>query len=600
MDNDTHGPMSDTLPLSLTSALVTLGPNLVDQCEAVSDVGRSASCLAPVKHAASIKDSSFFSNLPPMLLHDDYHVSASKLYGGTEASKIADAAYRQGPFNEVKRCERHVHGALLFDCGGVAYPVLVYTVDAFRGERAVVAHIYSAPLAELEADLFDDRKPVSSLEDKWLGGSAQGAHNMRMHMGAHLRAGGLATMPGFLLTDNYHLVRGALPWLHFRCAANTAEIAKLKEALLAALAFCDHVDGEGQEWSALGTVDNAMGIMANRKIVTVFDRCPDPYLWVPRKVTAQTAESTTTWKPFYDRLCIHDSDLTNGGLTLDAAVEILYSMGSAILGRSSFRGEAPELPYPEVDESSDMARARVGDTLHTLTAMVRTCGVLSPTRIGSGVLSDVEKIAAATFAASDAVLAFRDVNSWKTRSEDHSECSSIIGCVNMAARIKEPHAMLVIDLDNVYGIKSMRLINSVINTEIPQMAEAARLIACPWVTAVVHRTALDSEQGWFTLDTSLVQRDMLTVTDKVRETFGAAPARPPKDAATPESVNKLRTDLSERLDKMDKTIAEVKTVRQVVPPAPKAPTREDSQTVLSLRAAVLTLERLTGKKRPSE
>ena len=80
---------------------------------------------------------------------------------------------------------------------------------------------------------------------------------------------------------------------------------------------------------------------------------------------------------------------------------------------------------------------------------------------------------------------------------------------------------------------------------------------------------MDAEQGWFTLDTSLIQRDLLTVTDKVRETFGLAPAAVPKPAASPESVDQLRRDFNERLEKLEKTVGEVKTARAA--PAPLAP-----------------------------
>ena len=114
--------------------------------------------------------------------------------------------------------------------------------------------------------------------------------------------------------------------------------------------------------------------------------------------------------------------------------------------------------------------------------------------------------------------------------------------------------MLIIDLSPSYHIKEMRLVNSAVDIELEGLDEAARLLACPWVTVVTHRTATDAEQGWFTIDASLVQRDLLQVTDKVRETFGAAPAAPPKPAATPESVDQLRRDMNDRLEKLEKAV----------------------------------------------
>ena len=107
------------------------------------------------------------------------------------------------------------------------------------------------------------------------------------------------------------------------------------------------------------------------------------------------------------------------------------------------------------------------------------------------------------------------------------------------------------------------------------------------------------DAGFFTLDASCVVRDMLRVTNKVRTTFGAAPAKPPKPAASPESVEQLRKDMNERLEKLEKTVGDVKAVRQA-PAAPRVPQAPpESATTLSLRASVLTLQRLTGVKRPA-
>ena len=229
-------PHQATLP----NALVALGPHMIDQSAMTEEIGRNESPLVPVCHAACVQDRAFFDTLPPMMLHDDYHVSANKLYGGTEASKIADAAYRAGPFIEVPANNRNYHGGAVFDLNGRTYPVVIYsTRNTFRnGEMAVIAHVYNAPLSELEADLFDDRKPISNVERKWLGDECAATHRRNlMHMRAIMREAGLGAMPGFLLDGDYHLVRGALPWLHFREPRTEQETTMLDDALVAALAY---------------------------------------------------------------------------------------------------------------------------------------------------------------------------------------------------------------------------------------------------------------------------------------------------------------------------------------------------------------------------
>lgn len=599
----------------MCNAVTVVGPTMLNANRVTRDVRRSADCLVPVRHAAAIQDRSFFSTLPPALMHDDYHLTANKLYGGAMASKVQDAAYRQGPFNELKHSDRSINGAAIFEFNGRSYPVLLYTSTvSMRGEkRAFIAHIYDAPLAELEADLFDDRKPVSSLERKWLGeDQAESLHRMRMHMGAHMRASGLATMPGFLLNDDYHLVRGQLPWLHFRGPVTDHEVDLMRNMLVAALAHDTYHGSEpAPQTVAFNVAEKPNTIPYGQDILTVFDRCKQKYAWVPEKVTAQAVEAHAGWRPFYDRMQA-DTDKVNAMfLSEDALRDTILYLGMSLVyaGIEHYSGEPSdmdeaygEFPKVELDEVSDMAKQPPAATLHTLTSMVRTCGVVSPTRVGLATFApnSLEKVAAATFAASDAVLAFRDVDGWKIHSEDHMEHNAITWLSNMAGRIKEPQAMLIIDLDYVYNIKSMRLINSAIKIDIKALGDAARLIACPWVTVVMHRTAIDADDGWFTLDASLVQRDLLQVTNKVRETFGAAPAKPPKPAASPESVEQLRKDINERLEKLEKAVGDVKRQRVEAPQRPLAPAAPpESTTVASLRAAAAVLERLTGARPPA-
>lgn len=596
---------------TVAGAIAHLGPKLLEPGH-VAPYSRSVTPLAAVTYAAAINDTAFFSTLPPMLLHDHHRVTANKLYGGTEASKIADAAYRAGPFGEAKGSVS-VITALLFDLNSRSLPAVLYRTTDFRGEEAYVLHVYDAPLSELEADMFDDRKPISKLERSWLGeDTATSSKNMRMHMGALLREGGLATMPGFLLSGDYHLVRGALPWLHLRAPTSSSEIATCTDAMLAVLAYDPNVNEQPVTFIPPLEVLRSH-CPSTAKLVTVFDRCKAKYHWVPERVTEEKIADGKNpgWKPFFDRMTANREELsTRSTMDMSGGLRDALTLFAALLLRSQVDCCQTAVLFPsleyEDEDASDMSSSTPLRTLHTLTAGIRTAGVISPTRLGSASMApnSLEKVASATFAASDAVLAFRDVDGWVHRSRDESVHDAIEWCTRMAGRISEPLAMLIIDLDYAYGIKSARLVNSALVKEFKDerdRAEMLRLMICPWVTVVLHRTALDLDAGWFTLDCSLVKRDLLTVTDKVRETFGAAPARPPKPAATPESVDQLRKDLWERLDKMDKAIGEAKTVRQAPPrAAPTVATPPESATMVSLRAATEVLERLTGKKRAVE
>jgi hypothetical protein len=59
--------------------------------------------------------------------------------------------------------------------------------------------------------------------------------------------------------------------------------------------------------------------------------------------------------------------------------------------------------------------------------------------------------------------------------------------------------------------------------------------------------------------------------------------------------------MTERLDKLEKSVGEVKTIRQAAPPAPRAAEAAtsapvESETVSTLRMAYTELQRLIGKR----
>lgn len=591
-----------TFPQALTAIAPDHYPQLVE-----APVTSQSRLHAALQFAAHMGDGSFFSSLPPVLMHDDARSTANKLYGGIRASPVPNAEYRAGAFDGVTRNARTYHGGAFFDLNGGSHLALIYSTNSWdntAGSRALVAHVYEAPLAELEGQLYDDRIGVSPLERAWQpNGLSSTTHSLRFHVGAKLREGGLGTMPGFLLTGDYHLVRGALPWLHLRAPKTDYECERLTNALIAATV---HDPSVGETAPLVDPVVYTEEADATRSIHTVFDRCADPGKWVVDCVTPAAAEATQAWAPFLER---KNNILPDIEKCVQASRSRILLGVAAVLLKSARGSELPSVGVSDLIEVSEMGRAPPPHTIHTLSSMVRTCGVVSLTRIGGSAMNSFEKVAMATFAASDAVLAFRDVSSWKDQEPDRAESNALIGCKNMATRIKEPGAMLIIELDVVQAVTRMTLLNSAISQTIQCFDEAARLMTYPWVTVVVHRQPqTDGAGGWFTMNASLVRCDLLEVTAQVRLTFGLAPAAVPKAAASPESVEKLGKDLADRLEKLEKAVADMKTMRATAP-APKqptavvstaAPTPAPSHTELSLRATVAQLQMLTGIKRGAE
>lgn len=590
--------IAPTTTIGIADALVAVGAVVVDPHLATAALQRSTSPLAPVRHAASIKDVAFFSTLPPVLLSSDYHVSSNKLFGGTQASKWKDAAYCPGKF--PKSADRVVHGAAIFDHNTKTYVAVFYSTRNFGGVDdgvTLVAHVHGAPLPELESDLFDGLREVSRLEQVWLGHEmAEHTKKMRANMGAMMRAGGIATMPDFLIDGNYHLVRDSLPWLHFRSPLNDFEASKIRRAL-------EDEIFQQEGGGALSFVPFCKTGLVDERAVnfkTVFD------------MAAQEPAGTLDDPKLAETL---DSVLTNRGrlhAMVGVAVELLGGVSSAPSTLDLANLESIELDFAELLESNDdtsAAAADAADTLQTLTGMICNCGVVSPTQISTaatGHSSVLEKVAIATFAASDVVFAFKDLGVSR-------ETPAMEACMKLAGRVRATQAMLVITLDNAYHIGRMTLANSVMKRDVCSPYDASRLVACPWVTIILY-----SEHGWFTLDCSLVQRDLLTVTEKIRETFKASPAPPPRptaptaltampeSAAMSESVEELRKEMNARFDRLMTTLFDTNRIPASAPTAaaaaapPPPPPDKDSSIMSSLRATTRTLERLTGRKRTAK
>lgn len=562
---------------SVPEALVALAPRLEGLERRMEAEGCKPSPLSVVRQASLVADKTLFSQLPPMLLHEDPRPTANKLYGGAHTSPVEHAAYRAGTFDGAPLSDCVILGAALFDLNDRAYPVLLY--EHRKDEVCtIVAHVYQAPLAELEAQLFDERIAPTPFESRWFGEElAQTTHRLRLATGGYLRSGGLASMPGMLLTGDCHLVRpGVLPWLHFRGPKTDHERDTLVETVTAGLSVhATHGNPAPIEWQ--DEIDAQSG---QQRLLTVFDRCA-----IKPSAELASAEAMQKRAPDVEKLV----QQSLWGRLVDVARGILLvNDGKPHLHARDLLSAS--LPLPELEEASAMARAPPALTLNRLTGMVKTCGVTGLTSLdqsGRHSQSSLEKIAAATFAASDAVLAFRDVS--VQNAAGHPDA----GCIDMATRIDEPQAMLVVRIDAGYEVQKAHLVNSALCHEIRNFDEMARLVAYPWVTVVVHRLPSPDERGaWFLFDTSLVDRDKLRVTDQVRKTFGAAPAKPPPPAASPEALEQLRTDMNSRLERLEAQFKEGGAPSSASQPA--APT--ESALAKSVRANVQILTRLVRKR----
>ena len=415
-----------------------------------------------------------FDCLPPMLTHIDPRPSSYKLYCGTWNSPAARAAYVDGPFADApRRRPRAYWGAAIYSVNGVAHAATVYTAT-IDGKTTGVVHAHDAPLAELEADLFDPRRSTGAFERTWLGDIAEHTRTMRVHTGAFMRSCGLASMPMSIINGNFHLARpGIMPLLHLRAPTTTYEEELCCQALTAALAF----DPEAEEAEPRsGILESGLEVTT---WLTVFDRCKDAYDFVASQLTPERVKTTPAWKPFLKRKTECESVVRN--LLISSRLNLYKQIAASVLQRS-FDDVAIETS--ELVESDEMERAGRPATIATLSAMLASCGRVALTHLNK-THAGLEELANAMFERSDAALAWRD-------TENASESA----CARMARRVAPPQAIMLVTTDEHFAINNAKLLNATTDETVGSIDEMARLCTMPWVRVVVEQVGVDDDSGY--------------------------------------------------------------------------------------------------------
>jgi hypothetical protein len=537
--------------------------------------------------------------LPPALLHHSFTPKSNWLYGRNKAPETYhDVEYQAGSFTAIPRHARTIVGAaLMVDHNDNGVPALIYVY----GETLYV-HVYEAPLASLEGDLFQ-RGESTYLEEEVAGQTlAQKLTDLRRQVGAYMHGAGFGAMPGFLLDGNYHIVRrGPLPALWLRAAKTDHEHELLERALLAACMAVATVDPsrETLECQAPPVWSLDQPLSPITAIVTIFERQKEAMAGV-----IDSHETAEVVDPVVAKALMDAMDQTQpraNKLALRPVVaEIAWwiawrSVGFAVALKPPVSNRvAAEIELREFERAEASAMARLSPSGLTLSALVAR--VQWKTRVafvGPAAANHVDllRLANAVCDAGSAALAVRDLEQWfgsgngqaasaGTRLEGYSQLCGL------AQRISEPQAILAMDVDGrTQKVEKVRLINAAVHAHI-RPDEAARLVAFPWVVPIIHTSDTadvgggDTAHGSYLLIERLggkdatAARDPLHVTDVVRAAYGAAPPPKPRPTVGPEDLERFKRDVLQRIAGMESALK--KKDAHGGPSAPTVPTPTDA------------------------
>ena len=193
----------------------------------------AATALETVRRAACTGARTVLDDPPPALTHESKLPAASILYSATKPCPVVD-----GPYIWMRSfcpdLDSTCVGAAIMDvCTGMSRPVVMFARED-ADCVTITAFVVDAPLAAMEAELFDGRGIPGAFEAKWLGDQAKASKELRSEIGTWVRKQGYNNVPRWLLSAD-ELVTidrpGVLPLLRVRQVQGAEEEAMVKAAL---------------------------------------------------------------------------------------------------------------------------------------------------------------------------------------------------------------------------------------------------------------------------------------------------------------------------------------------------------------------------------
>lgn len=579
--------------MRFTDTLCDLGSAVPSVLSEIVSRGAGASALECVRQLACTGDRDTLADAPPALLHPAKMAFTNLLYASRRPCPLRDGPYL---FVDDKTfCE----GALTGVCAGG------FTIDVTAGkwcsaivfaqpneaERRldIAIHVYGAPLAAMEAELFSGVGAPSAFEQKWLLERAGIDKKVRAQAGQYVRTRGMDEMPDWLHSNRYALERpGALILLRARLPKTDTE----KDDLRATMERETCPSGGVCSLKDLLHQFSPAGMRVTMR--TIFHARP-----LSDKPERNPVETMDDDEAEVASGCVDGVDFSViGPLALlvlkHVAPEDFYGVDAGEAedkGWEASGGEEPDAT--ESDESEALQSAmdrfddlgkgalsegvRAADTpMNTLAATMRPCDVKLVVRTDAG-FEAAQVVARAFFAAED----LPRVNSMLRGSVFMCVPAAING---MGVLLAPRYAFLLIEKTPDGRVKQCTLFARNGNWHVPTES-IARYVLFPWVTPLVFDGTALSE-----IQVHAVTREALRVPVQRLEA-PALPAEAPCASPGSVDVETAAPGLNAVVAELRQMVTDLKeaALKPAMPALPAEP-RVETELTRSLKRTIAHLE----------
>ena len=219
--------------MNFTTTLIDIGGAAPSVLEGV--VGSDCNtALEVVRRAACTGAREVLEAPPPALLHESKIPTAHLLYGAQKSCQIQDGPYKQmdpaADLTRVTDAQRMCLGGMIMDVTkNISRPAILWACqDSETKTIALQVEVWRAPIAAMEAELFQD-SATGAFERRWMGESeAVAARQLRRDVGGYVRRSGYESMPQWMHASEFYVSRpGPLPLLRLRRPKDHAEVSEL-------------------------------------------------------------------------------------------------------------------------------------------------------------------------------------------------------------------------------------------------------------------------------------------------------------------------------------------------------------------------------------